>query len=261
MHALITGASAGIGEGIARAFAAAGYDLTLVARRANELDRVASELNGVKCRAVAADLSALDTLDALIGEAEKQLGELDVLVNNAGMQIVAHTPEVSPEAGEKLLTLNVLAPFRLTHAALRRMIPRGRGTIVDIASLAALAPTPGMFHYSASKAALAAASESLRAEIAPYGLHVVTVYPGPVETQMAQAAVARYAKDPTRGMPTGNTTELAQLILRAVKRRKARVIYPRSYALARSFPGITRKVVDRFSPKPTPLIGPGGKPK
>lgn len=252
MHALVTGASAGIGEAIAKHLAVTGHDLTLVARRETELERVGGELPaGVRSNPVTADVTQLDELLALVDRAEAELGPIDVLVNNAGIQIVGLTHEVEPEAGERLLTVNVMAPFRLTRAVLPRMLERGRGTIVDIASLAALAPTLGMFHYSASKAALAAASEALRAEVAPQGVHVVTVYPGPVKTAMADAAIDRYADDPTRGLPVGTTDALARLVVRAIERRRARVIYPRSYTLARMFPGLTRWIMDRFSPRPT----------
>jgi short-subunit dehydrogenase len=253
MHVLVTGASSGIGEGIARVFAKAGYDVTLVARRKAELERIAGELEGVKRHVIAADVMELDKLAGVIAEAEDALGPIDVLVNNAGLQIVAPTPSVDPEAGERLFTVNVLAPFRLTHAMLARMIPRKSGTIVDVSSMSAIAPTPGMFHYSASKAALAAASESLRAEVKPHGIHVVTVYPGPVATDMAAKAVASYAKDPTGPLPVGDVTSLGKLILTAVKRKRARVIYPRAYAVARHFPGITRVVMDTMSPKPKAL--------
>lgn len=251
MHVFLTGASSGIGEGMAEVFAEAGWDLTLLARRESELRRVASSLpSSVRSFVRVADVSELDALDSHLDAAEAELGPIDVLVNNAGVQIVAPTASVEPERGEQLLTVNLLAPFRLTHAALGRMIPRGRGTIVDIASLAALAPTPGMYHYSASKAALAAASESLRAEVKPHGIHVVTVYPGPVETPMAERAVQAYASDPTRGLPVGDSRTLATLIRKAIERRRPRVIYPRFYGLTRSFPALTRLAMDRFTPTP-----------
>jgi short-subunit dehydrogenase len=254
MHAFVTGASSGIGEGVARAFAAAGYDVTLVARRAKELERVAKDLDrGARAHVLAADVTKLDELAGLIARSEDELGPIDVLVNNAGMQIVAPTIEVDPSYGEQLVTVNVLAPFRLTHAALARMVPRRSGTIVDISSMAALAPTPGMFWYNASKAALAAASESLRAELRPHGIHVVTVYPGPVETPMAQKAVDRYEKDPTGLLPVGDVATLARMILAAVKKKRDRIIYPRTYSVARMFPGITRFVMDKMSPVPKAL--------
>ncbi len=254
MHALVTGASSGIGEALAKELAHAGYDLTLVARREVELKRVVASLpNGAKTQVIVADLADLDAASGILVRAEEGLGTLDVLVNNAGIQIVEATEEVSIDRSEALLRLNVLAPLRLTRLALPGMLERGRGTIVDIASLAALAPTPGMFHYSASKAALAAASECLRAEVKRRGVHVVTVYPGPVSTAMATAAIDRYDKDPTVGMPVGRADVLARLVVAAVRRKKSRVIYPRAYALARMFPGITRWVMDTFSPLPKRL--------
>ena len=253
MHALVTGASSGIGEGIARGLAAAGYDLTLVARRKAELERVAALVTGVKVEQLVADLGNLDGIEGVVKTAEEKLGPIDVLVNNAGVQIVARTEDVAATDGERLLMLNVFAPFRLMRAVLPGMLARGSGTIVDISSLSALAPTPGMFHYSASKAALAAGSESLRAEVKGRGVHVLTVYPGPVKTAMADAAVASYEKNPMPGLPLGSTEELARLVVKAIARKKARVIYPRAYTVARMFPALTRWAVDTFGPLPKKL--------
>src|SRR5687768_12418981 len=114
MHALVTGASSGIGEAIARALGAAGYDLTLVARRQAELEKLVASLGaGRRARAVTADLGELDKIDALVAGAAQALGPIDVLVNNAGVQIVAPTEDVGPAEGERLLVLNIMAPFRL----------------------------------------------------------------------------------------------------------------------------------------------------
>ena len=254
MHALVTGASSGIGEAIARALVGAGYDVSLVARRQAELEKlVASVADGRRARAFPADLGELDKIDGLVGRIVEALGPIDVLINNAGVQIVGPTEDVGYAEGERLLQLNVLAPFRLTRAVLPDMLARGSGTIVDISSLSALVPTPGMFHYSASKAALAAGSESLRAEVQKRGVHVVTVYPGPVKTAMADAAIARYDKDPTGALPTGTCEELAARVVRAIARKQARVIYPRAYVVTRLFPALARWTVDKFSPLPRSL--------
>ena len=252
MHAFVTGASAGIGEAIARQLGAAGYDLTLVARRRAELERVAADLpEGVRVRIVTADLSELDAIAGLVEAAQAELGPLDVLINNAGIQIVAPIAAVDVDAGERLLTINVRAPLRLVFAVAPGMIARGRGTIVNIASLAALAPTPGMIHYSASKAALAGASEALRPELRRAGVNVVTVYPGPVQTAMATAAVDQYDRDPLWGMPVGTTAGLGRAVVRAIVRGRARVVYPRAYWAARWFPTITGWVMSVASPIPT----------
>jgi short-subunit dehydrogenase len=82
------------------------------------------------------------------------------------------------------------------------------------------------------------------------GVHVVTVYPGPIRTAMAEAAVARYAEDPMAALPVGSAEGLAQLVLRAVRRRQPRVVYPRRYAVARMLPSLASWAVGRYSPMP-----------
>ena len=249
-HAIITGASSGIGEALARAFAAAGYSLTLVARRQAELQALADSLD-VPCHVVPHDLSdpahAADFIDA----ARAALGPIDVLINNAGMQVIGRTDEVDIDACERSIRLNLLTPLRLTRAVLPEMKARGSGTIVDVASMAALAPTPGMAWYSASKAGLAGASDAIRAELMGTGVHVVTVYPGIIgETDMGGKGLTRYK--PTLALklqPQGTTAELSKRVLNAVTKRRDRVIYPSFNISARHFPGLTRWVMDRFSPE------------
>jgi short-subunit dehydrogenase len=250
MHVAITGASSGIGASLAREFSANGHAITLVARRADLLKDVAASLPG-KSHVAVADLADLPRATSFIGPAEDALGPIDVLINNAGVQIVGATTDVSPDDGEKLLAVDLLAPLRLTRAVLPAMIARGSGTIVDIASMAALAPTLGMTHYNAAKGGLAAASEALRGELRGTGVHVVTVYPGIIaSTDMARAAFEKYESSKMlSAFPRGTEEVLAALVHRAVVRRQARVIYPRSGALSRWFPGTTRWFVDRFTPK------------
>src|SRR5262249_48817597 len=153
----------------------------------------------------------------------------------------------SPEDGENLLRINVFSPMRLVLAMVPPMVARRSGTIVNIASLAAIAPAPGMFYYNASKGALAAASEALRGELRGTGVNVVTVYPGPVRTPMEEAAWSKYERH--MAVPTGTVDELAVLVRRAIERRRARIIYPRIYATARWFPGTARFLTDRLTPR------------
>src|SRR5690242_9744906 len=251
MHVAITGASAGIGEAIAREYAAHGARLTLVARRKDRLDAIAKDVKEVFT--AAADLTDVERAADWIAPAEKALGPIDVLVNNAGVQIICPTPGEDIARGEEMLRLNVLTPLRLTHAVLPGMIERGRGTIIDISSMAALAPMPGMYYYNAAKGAIANASEGLRGELRGTGVHVLTVYPGPVDTDMAQAGYTKY--EPTlvsRLAPLGRADVLARMVRRAAERRKARVIYPRLYSLALTFPRIARWFVARASPPLSP---------
>ncbi len=115
--------------------------------------------------------------------------------------------------------------------------------------MAALAPTPGMFFYNAAKAGLAAASEGLRAEVKPHGIHVVTVYPGPVTSELEAAGRAAFEEGATtRNVPTGTPEVLARLIADAVAKRRARVVYPRVYRVSRHFPNATRWALDRLTP-------------
>jgi short-subunit dehydrogenase len=117
--------------------------------------------------------------------------------------------------------------------------------------MAAIAPTPGMAFYNAAKGGLAAASEGLRAELKPHGVHVVTVYPGPVKTAMETAGRAAYEDSRLASMlaPTGEASVLARLVADAVEEREPRVIYPFMNTLGRYFPAMTRLLLDRFTPK------------
>jgi short-subunit dehydrogenase len=247
MHVAITGSSSGIGEALAREYLARGTRVTLLARRRERLQAIAGESNE-NTHLVGIDLSRVEEACDWIEGAQAKLGPIDVLVNNAGASMVHPTVATDWPEAETLLRLNVLTPFKLTCALAPQMLARGHGCIVDISSVAALAPPPGFFFYNASKAALAAASESLRAELRRGGVHVLTVYPGPVRTPMADANFAVFGATTARLTPTGDARVLARLIANAVERRRPRVIYPRVYSLARFFPTLARLVVDHGTP-------------
>lgn len=254
MHIVITGASTGIGAALAKEFAALpGAQLTLVARRESAMRALAAEL-GAPTQVVVADLTDREAMTDWVDSAEETFGPVEVLVNNAGVQVIAATSEVSVVEGERSLDLNLLAPLRLIRRVLPKMIARGTGQIVNVASMAALAPTPSMTYYNAGKAGLAAASEAMRGELRGSGVNVLTVYPGIIaETEMAQAGLLKYESTPMlRMQPTATAAELARSVVHALRRRRARVILPRFNWLARMFPGITRWVLDRFAPKLAP---------
>lgn len=250
MHVAITGASSGIGEGLSRAYLNRGAKVTVVARR-RELLEALTRGQEKNAHLVCADLSDPANATSWIDDAERKLGPIDLLINNAGQQIVAPFTQTDWAAAEKLLLLDLHTPLRISQELARRMVERKRGTIVDIASMAALAPTPGMAFYNAAKAGLAAASEALREELRPHGVHVVTVYPGPVETEMERAGRAAYVESAATKYvaKAGTVEELAKLIQRAVDEQLPRVIYPGFYALARHFPGPTRWFMDKLTPK------------
>jgi short-subunit dehydrogenase len=249
VHVVVTGASSGIGEALVREYLRRGASVTLVARRKAMLDELARGQED-RCHVVEADLSEPERACDWVSGAESALGPVDVLVNNAGAQIVARTVDTSVEDGERILRLNVLSPLRLTKRVLPGMIERKKGAIVDISSVSGIAPTPAMFYYNASKAGIAAASESLRGELRGTGVHVLTVYPGPVRTPLETRGRAAYEE--TRMMrlftPVGDAGVLARKIADGVASRRARIIYPGIYASCRHLPNLTRFVLDRFTP-------------
>jgi NAD(P)-dependent dehydrogenase (short-subunit alcohol dehydrogenase family) len=172
----------------------------------------AQELGGevhVACH----DLCRPETCGDWIAEAEAKLGPIDVLINNAGVQVVGPTSSTDPARAEEAIRTDLLAPLRLTRAVLPAMLQRRAGTIVDVTSMVALAPTPGMTWYNAAKAGLAAASEALRGELRGTGVHGVTVYPGIIPTDLADKAIALYGHPKVlRWVPTGTTAGLAKRV-------------------------------------------------
>jgi short-subunit dehydrogenase len=250
MHILVTGASSGIGAALARELATLPEArLTLVARRRPLLEELAASL-AAPCHLEARDLAETPLSTDWLERAIDSNGPIDVLVNNAGVQLIGPTAAIDVAAGERSIAVNLLAPLRLIRAALPAMIERRRGHIVNIASMAALAPTPTMTYYNASKGGLAAASEALRGELRGTGVGVVTVYPGIIgETEMAEKAVARYRSSRLLELqPNGTAAELARRVRAALERDHPRVIYPRANTLARWFPAPTRWLMDRFTP-------------
>ena len=249
-HVAITGASSGIGEALAREFLANGASVTLVARRKNLLEKIAQEAGG-KTHVVAADLSDVEHAADWLAPAQEALGPIDVLINNAGIMMVGATASMDLAKCEELMRLDLLSPMRIMHTILPQMMARKSGVIVNISSAAALAPTPGIIWYSAAKAGIAAASESLRGELAALrcGVRVVTVYPGPVDTALAHGALSNVEQNAVvRALPMGRTDELARKIRHAVEDGTERIIYPAAYVATRHFPAITRWVLDRFTP-------------
>ncbi len=247
-HALITGASSGIGEALAREYASKGWNLTLVARRVDRLQTLAESLQ-TDVHVLPADLSNWKVCADVVAEAEEKLGTVDALINNAGVQYVERASGVDPERLDRIWGLNVLTPMHFMHTLLQPMETRGHGFIINIASMAGITPTPGMSHYNGTKAGLAAMSESLRVEVKSHGVHVLTVYPGPVQSEMEAAARERFESSfAARYVPTGTPDELAQKIYKAMIKRHARVVYPSIYGIARYSRVTAQWVTDRFAP-------------
>lgn len=252
-HVAVTGASGGLGEAFARAFAARGARLSLVARRRPLLEAVAASLPG-QAIAIEADLGDLEHTCDWIDRAEAAHGPVDVAVLNAGVQYVEPAEGVGAERARALQAVNFDAPMRQAERLLPGMRARGQGTIVVVASLAAVIHTPYMAHYNASKAALAAYFETLGVELQGTGVHVVTVYPGPVTSALEAAARDKLRRggrfDLIDKMPTGTPEKLAALVVAAVDKGRPRVVYPRAYDVTRHLRVASQWMTNRFTPKP-----------
>jgi short-subunit dehydrogenase len=183
--AVVTGASSGIGAIYAERLARRGYDLTLVARDGSRLKTLAQRLNdetGVSIDIIVADL----TVDADVAQVEQRLADDDIriLVNNAGMSLNGGILENGPTELTRIIALNITAPTRLASAAAKAFVARGRGAIVNIASVLALAPERFDGVYSGTKAFLLNLSLSMAHELQGKGVYVQAVLPGATRTEI-----------------------------------------------------------------------------
>ena len=180
--ALVTGGGRGIGRGIALELARAGMRVAVSARTRSEVEETAREAGGL---AVEADVSRQEDVERMVAEVERELGPVDLLVNNAG---IAHWEERAweddPAAWWRVFEVNVLGPFLVSRAVIPGMVGRGRGRIVNTGSGAAYLPGTGNTAYGASKAALYRFGETLAKQLEPHGIPVFTISPGLVRTAM-----------------------------------------------------------------------------
>jgi len=184
--ALITGASAGIGEAIARELAGRGHGVTLVARREDRLRSLSTELSdrfGVRAEAIGVDLGS-DTARAHLPRRIDELGlDVEILVNNAGFGGGEYFARTARERLVSMVELNCVALLDLQAVYLPQMVERGRGTVINIASTAAFQPIPGAATYAATKAFVLNLSEAVHEELKGTGVTLTAVCPGPVKTE------------------------------------------------------------------------------
>jgi uncharacterized protein len=191
MTALITGASGGIGEELARIFAAHKYDLVLVARTEDKLQSLSAELSrahGIQSRVLAADLTDPAAPPRLFQALQDQRVTIDTLVNNAGFGMRGAYAEIDYEIEARMIQLNVTALAHLTRLFLPDMLQRRSGNVLNVASTAAFVPGPFMAVYYASKAFVLSFSEALSEETQGTGVTVTALCPGPTETNFAVTA-------------------------------------------------------------------------
>ena len=188
---LVTGASSGIGEALARRLAQERHDLVLTARRADRLETVATELeaaHGIRTHVIPADLSRPGAPTELVQQIEERGLTVHGLVNNAGVGTGGRFDQLPVEGEVEEIRLNVSAPVELTGRILPGMMARGRGVVMNLASTAGFGPMPFSATYGATKAFLLSFSEALAVEVAGSGVHIVCVCPGFTRTEFQRKA-------------------------------------------------------------------------
>lgn len=241
--ALVTGASGGIGEELARLLARDGYDLHIVARGAAELERVARDLrtgHGVAVETIAVDL-ADPAVPRRIHDALIMRGvALDVLVNNAGFGLAGPLAEADTERTLEMIQVNVSALTELTRLVLPGMLDRGRGRILNVASTAAFQPGPLMAVYYATKAYVLPFTEAVAEEVRGTGVTLTALCPGPTHTRFAERAGMRESRLFT-SLVVGDAASVARVGYRGMLRGRRVVI-----------PGALNRLVafgNRFAPR------------
>ena len=186
--ALITGGGRGIGKAIARGFAEAGANVVIASRKLENLEQTAREHAGLPGRTIpiACHAGRKDELERLVAETERGLGPVDILVNNSGTNIgQGPALEVTDEAFLKTAELNLLAPMRLIRLTVPSMIQRGRGCIINMASIAGLRPQQEGLVYSATKAALIMMTRVWATEFGRHNIRVNAIAPGLIQTDFS----------------------------------------------------------------------------
>jgi short-subunit dehydrogenase len=239
--ALVTGASTGLGEEFARALAASGHDLVLVARTGPALEMLAGELeqsHGATSEVLVADLSDTAQRATVVGRIADG-APVDTVINNAGFGYYGSFYQM-PLAGELgQIEVNISALVTLSHAALGVMVPRRSGKLLNVSSIGAFSPAPGGATYSATKAFVLSFTEALHDEVAGSGVHVTALCPGFTRTEFQQRAGVK-----SSGVPHAAWSEAPDVVaagLAALDRNKAVCV-----------PGFLNKVVavsPRFGPR------------
>ena len=202
--AVVTGASRGIGAAIARRLAKDGLKVALVARTRDAIDGLARELGGV---AIEADVTAKGASEAIVAEVRSKLGEIDVLVPNAGIEASHKLESTTDEVWDALLAVNVTAVFRLCRAAIPAMAARDYGRVIVIASTASLQGYAYTSAYCASKHAVLGLVRGIAAELARTPVTINAVCPGFVDTSMVERSAQRIHQT------TGREVEAAKQVL------------------------------------------------
>ena len=254
--AVITGASSGIGEACAHAFARKGLHVVLAARRLEQLERVAATITaaGGSATVVPCDVTDPQQVDRVVAAALDATGRLDVMVCNAGLGYNGRLEETSVETMRRLMEVNYFGTFHAAKAAVTHFRAAGGGHLFIMSSIVGRKGVPRMGAYAASKFAQAGLGESVRAELAGTGIHVTIVYPISTETEFRAAMVREWGLDVAGAGPRQSPDHVAAAMVRVLRRPRAD-IYPMRLtrvipAASALLPGLADWVSGRFARKP-----------
>jgi short-subunit dehydrogenase len=249
--AVVTGASSGIGAQLARDLATRGAHVALLARRVERLESLADELgrSGVTALPVPCDVADRASVDTALGVVLAKLGHVDLLVNNAGYGAHVLFKDHDVADIERMVRTNVLGTIYTIKAVLPSMRQRGGGWIVNLSSVAGKLGQPDEAVYSATKFAVTGLSEGLSYELAPLGIHVMTVYPALVRTEMFNDAVLSRMPE-TAKRTFMEAPAFTREVLRALGRGQFEVTVPRyvnlAYLIRSILPGVHRRMTQRL---------------
>jgi NAD(P)-dependent dehydrogenase (short-subunit alcohol dehydrogenase family) len=186
--AIVTGGGSGIGLAIAEKFADHGMQTIIIGRDEVKLKKAKDQL-GNNCFAICADLSNLSVIPALVEKIILEFGQIDVLVNNAGINLKKDFAEVSDVEFQSIITTNLSAVFSLSREVVKQMLKQGKGSIINISSMAAQYGLPKVIAYSASKTAIDGMTRAMAVELSPKGIRVNAIAPGFIKTDMTAKAL------------------------------------------------------------------------
>jgi NADP-dependent 3-hydroxy acid dehydrogenase YdfG len=208
--AIITGASSGIGEATASALAAQGASVVLAARREDELEALADQIEsaGGDTLSVPTDITNEDDIDALVEATLEEFGSIDVLVNNAGVMLLEPVERADRENFRQMVEVNLLGLMNLSHAVLPVMQDQGAGHIVNVSSTAGRDANANNSGYSATKFGVNAFTEALRQEVTTEGIRTTIIEPGTVETELQEHIPDEEVKEQVEDGLLGSITPL-----------------------------------------------------
>jgi|JI10StandDraft_1071094.scaffolds.fasta_scaffold392985_2 short-subunit dehydrogenase len=254
MHVFITGAATGIGEAtidaVLEKIPSAGF--TIADKNQQALQSVCEKLTrrGVHNHGIVCDLTELDGIPDIVQRARAQMGDIELLINNAGVMLVEDFSTMSWEKAMLTINLNLLAPARLMKEVLPAMLARDKGGVINIASMAGKTLMHGCSWYGASKAGIGQISEITGMEVEGSNVHILTVYPGPIDTDLAAGARANLEENlAARIMPVGDRETLARKMVKAFFDKQNVLAYPEIYDTARHFHTISAWFARKMGPR------------